>query len=471
MGHSAACQGHRDRAPMGRRELLRAGALGLFGLGLPELLRAREISPAPRPGRAKACILLFMWGGPAQQDTWDPKPDAPAEYRGEFRPIATRTPGLRICEHLPLLSGHTDKLALLRAMTHPDVDHTTATHYLLTGRGVPRRGAPRAEDWPTYGSVLSWLGRGPGALPPFVSMMPVVPNGAPRFVEESHGQDAGWLGPAHHPMRINADANEPSYHVGELSLHAEVPESRTDERRLLLRHLDRQRLGMERQLEVAAMDAHYARAFSLLSTRETAKAFDLTREPPAVRERYGLNTHGQAVLQARRLVEAGMPLVTVFWQNDGITNVSVYWDTHSRNFIDLKTRLCPVADQALSALLQDLDVRGMLDETLVIWTGEMGRTPRVGQSVVGGAGAGRDGRDHWPHVFTTALAGGGVRGGVVHGASDRYAAYPAANPTSPEDLAATVYHCLGVDPRMQLRDRLGRPLTLCEGSPIQAILR
>jgi uncharacterized protein (DUF1501 family) len=166
-----------------------------------------------------------------------------------------------------------------------------------------------------------------------------------------------------------------------------------------------------------------------------------------------------------------VPLVTVFWQNDGITNVSVYWDTHSRNFVDLKTRLCPVADQAFAALLEDLEARGLLDETLVVWTGEMGRTPRVGQSVVGGAGAGRDGRDHWPHVFTTVLAGGGVRGGVVHGASDRYAAYPAANPTPPEDLAATVYHCLGVDPHTQLRDRLGRPLTLCDGAPIQAILR
>src|SRR5262245_18179089 len=184
-----------------------------------------------------------------------------------------------------------------------------------------------------------------------------------------------------------------------------------------------------------------------------------------------MNIHGQAVLQARRLVEAGVPLVTVFWQNDGITNVSVYWDTHSRNFIDLRDRLCPVADRAFSALLEDLHERGLLDETLVVWSGEMGRTPRVGQSLVGGAGAGRDGRDHWPHVFTTVLAGGGVRGGLAHGASDRYAAYPAVNPTMPEDLAATVYHCLGVDPRTQLRDRLGRPLTLCDGSPIQAVLR
>ncbi len=465
-----ACRQHLGTAPMGRREVLRAGSLGLFGLGLPGLLRARDATP-PRAGRAKSCILLFMWGGPAQQDTWDPKPDAPVEYRGEFKPIATRVPGLRICEHLPRLASHTDKLAVLRSMTHTDVDHTTATHYLLTGRGVPRRGAARSEDWPGYGAVLSALGRGRGPLPPFVSMMPVVPNGAPRFVEESHGQDAGWLGPVHHPMRIDADASKPDYRVGEFSLHADVLQERTDGRRLLLRDLDQQRQGLEHQLNAAAMRAHYERAFALLASRGATAAFDLSREPLAVRERYGMNAHGQSVLQARRLVEAGVPLVTVFWPNDGITNVSVYWDTHNRNFIDLKSRLCPVTDQAFSALLEDLEARGLLDETLVVWTGEMGRTPRVGQGVVGGAGAGRDGRDHWPHVFTSVLAGGGVKGGVVHGASDRYAAYPAENPTSPADLAATVYECLGVNPKILLRDRLGRPMTLCEGSPIQAILR
>jgi hypothetical protein len=453
---------------MGRREFLRAGTLGLFGLGLPDLLRGRET--APSAGRAKACILLFMWGGPAQQDTWDPKPDAPAEYRGEFKPIPTAVPGVRVCEHLPHLAGHLDQLALIRSMTHPDVNHTTATHYLLTGRGVPRPDGPRADDWPTYGAVLGALGRGRGPLPPFVSMMPVVPDGAPRFVEESHGQDAGWLGPLHHPLRVDADASKPDYKVGEFSLRADVPEARGDARRRLLRDLDGQRRGLEQQLEVAALGAHYERAFNLLAARGATAAFDLAREPLAVRERYGLNAHGQSVLQARRLVEAGVPLVTVFWPNDGLTNVSVYWDTHNRNFIDLKTRLCPVADRAFSALLEDLAARGVLDETLVVWTGEMGRTPRVGQGVVGGAGAGRDGRDHWPHVFTTVLAGGGVKGGVVHGASDRYAAYPAENPTSPADLAATVYHCLGVDPAAVLRDRLGQPRTLCEGSPIAAIL-
>ncbi len=468
MRFRGACRDHRAAAAVGRREVLRAGALGLFGLGLPDLLPARAASDRPR-GKARSCILLFMWGGPAQQDTWDPKPDAPAEYRGEFRPIQTNVPGVRVCEHLPRLARHADKLALVRSMSHPDVDHTTATHFLLTGRGVPRPGAPRAEDWPTYGAVLGWLGRGRGPLPPFVSMMPVVPDGAPRFVEESHGQDAGWLGPLYHPLRIDADGSKPGYRVAEFGPRAEVVPARAEGRRALLSNLDRTP-AWGRQADVAAMDSHYERAFALLASQGAAAAFDLSREPQAVRERYGMNAHGQSVLQSRRLVEAGVPLVTVFWPNDGITNVSVYWDTHNRNFIDLKERLCPVTDRATSALLEDLSERGLLDETLVVWTGEMGRTPRVGQSVVGGAGAGRDGRDHWPHCFTAVLAGGGVRGGVVHGASDRHAAYPTESPTPPEDLAATVYHCLGVDPRTQIRDRLGRPATLCEGTPVRAIL-
>jgi hypothetical protein len=459
---------------MARREFLRAGSLSLLGLGLPQLLRARAGTAAGRAevprGKAKACILLFMWGGPAQQDTWDMKPDAPAEYRGEFRPIATNVSGIQVCEHLPRLARHADKLALIRSMTHGDVDHTTATHFLLTGRDLPTRGKPRAEDWPSYGAVLARLGRGHGPLPPFVSMMPKVPNGAPRFVEESHGQGAGWLGNLYEPLRIDADASRADYRVADFNLHADVPLQRTNRRRALLRHLDGQVRALAQLPRVAAMSAHYERAFSLLAAPEVTRAFDLSQEPLRVRERYGMNIHGQAVLQARRLVEAGVPLVTVFWQNDGITNVSVYWDTHNRNFIDLKTRLCPVTDQAFSALLEDLQQRGLLEETLVVWTGEMGRTPRVGQSVPGGAGAGRDGRDHWARVFTSVLAGGGIKGGVVHGASDRYAAHPASSPTPPADLAATIYHCLGVDPRTQIHDRLSRPSTLCEGSPIRAIL-
>jgi hypothetical protein len=463
----SACRDFFFNAAVRRREFLQAGALSLFGLSLPDYLRAAVPASAKRV-RAKSCIVLFMWGGPAQQDTWDMKPDAPLPYRGEFKPIATTVPGLRICEHLPRLAKLAGRLCLIRSMTHSDVNHTTATHLLLTGKPAPP--GSLGDDWPNYGSVLAKLGRGRGPLPSYVSMMPVVPNGAPRFVESSHGQGAGWLGPVFNPMRIDADGSKPDYRIGELALHADLDAVRLGGRAGLLRSLDRQKRVFESADAASAMQKHQRRAFSLLAAPEVTRAFDLSREPARVRERYGMNMHGQSVLQARRLVEAGVPLVTVFWPNDGITNVSVYWDTHSRNFIDLKSRLCPVTDLAFSALLEDLDARGMLDETLIVWTGEMGRTPKVGQSVVGGAGAGRDGRDHWGKVFTTVLAGGGVKGGCVYGASDKYAAEPAANPTPPLDLAATIYHLLGVDPRTEIRDRLDRPTTLCEGQVIEGIL-
>ena len=449
-----------------RRSALRVGSLGLFGLGLPSLLRA-EPPAHPRP-RAKACIVLFQWGGPAQQDTWDMKPDAPDVYRGEFKPIPTTVPGLQITEHLPRLAKRARDLCLIRSMTHPDVNHLTATHHLLTGKQAPA--GQLSDDWPNYGAVLAKLGRGRGPLPPYVSMMPVVPDGAPRFVEQSHGQGAGWLGPLYNPMRIDADASKPDYRVGDLAPHTDMTPTRLDDRGRLLQALDRTARTSAVDPELEAMGGHYQRAFALLSAPKVTEAFDLTREPIQTRERYGMNRHGQSVLQARRLVEAGVPLVTVFWPNDGITNVSVYWDTHSRNFIDLKTRLCPVSDRATAALLDDLKDRGMLDETLVVWTGEMGRTPKVGQAVVGGAGAGKDGRDHWGKVFTTVLAGGGVAGGAVYGASDRFAAEPSVNPVTPADLAATIYTLLGVDPRTELRDRLNRPLTLCDGNVVTGIL-
>ena len=451
-----------------RREVLRAGALSLFGLGLPQLLRAN--APAEKPkAKAKACIVLFMWGGPAQQDTWDMKPDAPEVYRGEFMPRPTAVPGIQFSEHLPELAKRADDLCLIRSMTHTDVNHLTATHHLLTGK--PSLDGPLKDDWPNYGAILSKLGRGKGPLPPYVSMMPIVKdNPAPRFVEESHGQGAGLLGPLYEPMRIDGDASQPDYRVGDFTLSAETPPARMNDRTSLLKQLDRKVKAMESQLELGAMESHFGRAFELLAKPEVTKAFDVSLESPKTRERYGMNQHGQSVLQARRLIEAGVPVVTVFWPNEGITNVSVYWDTHQRNFIDLKTRLCPVTDRATSALIDDLKERGLFDETLIVWTGEMGRTPKVGQSVVGGAGAGKDGRDHWGKVFTTVLAGGGVKGGHVHGSSDKFAAEPSSNPTTPADLAATVYHLLGVDPQMEIRDRLNRPLTLCDGRIIDGIV-
>jgi hypothetical protein len=465
------CTSFAHTQALGRREFLRAGGLGLLGMGLSTFEAARAGSPLSGSnsfGRARACILLFMWGGPAQQDTWDLKPEAPLEVRGEFKPIGTNVPGVSICEHFPRLAKQVHRLAIVRSVHHRDVDHTSATHELLTGHHRPQSG----DDWPNYGAVVARLRRGgeQAALPPFIQFRPTVPEGAPRFVEQSHGQGAGWLGPALNPFTIDADPNRPDYDVADFRLPAEVGWMRLGDRRELLNEVDAQRSRLDAQVQVNVMDRHFQRAYRLLTNPRTFTAFDLTREDPRTRERYGLNPHGQAVLQARRLVEAGVPLVTVFWQNDGITNVSVYWDTHNRNFIDLRERLMPVSDTAFTALLDDLDARGLLDSTLVIWTGEFGRTPRVGQSVVGGAGAGRDGRDHWPHCFTTVLAGAGIRGGTVYGSSDRWAAHPAHDPVTPADIAATIYHCLGIDPSIELHDALGRPQRLCLGAPIEPIL-
>ncbi|MGE3317455.1 MAG: DUF1501 domain-containing protein [Planctomycetaceae bacterium] len=462
-------------SPLTRRDILRAGSVGLFGLSLPKLLegrlRADSLIAESKPisassfGRAKSCILLFMWGGPAHQDTFDLKPDAPVEVRGEFQPISTNVPGTQICEHFPQLASRVDKLAIIRSMTHGDVNHTTSTHYLLTGQPPPASAVDLRGDWPHIGAVLSKLGRGRGPLPPFAQMRPKLPNDVPRFVEQSHGQSAGWLGPTFDPLTIDDDPNLPSYRVGDFVPLPEISARRLEDRKRLLSDVDSARRLMAESVGIEALDGHYQRAFELLDSAVGRDAFDLTREPEAVRERYGKNPHGQSVLQARRLVERGVPLVTVFWPSDGIKNVSVYWDTHSRNFVDLKNRLMPPADQAFSALLDDLQERGMFDETLVVWTGEFGRTPKVGQ-VNSDAGAGRDGRDHWPNCFTSVLAGGGSKGGLVYGTSDRYAAYPASNAVQPVDLTATIYHLLGIPEELTLQDSQGRPLVVCPGRAI-----
>ena len=472
------CRDFHVAQTLDRRELLRAGSLALLGAGLPQVLSGQAASRAAAAGpdairqpasfgRAKSCILLFMWGGPAHQDTFDLKPDAPSEIRGEFSPIRTNVPGIQICEHFQQLSRRVDQLCIVRSMTHTNADHTRSTHYLLTGEPPPQS-TDKRDQWPHLGSVLARLGRGRGALPPFVSMRPKLPGDVPRFVEQSQGQFAGWLGPVYDPLTIDHDPNTADYRVAELALQPELSVERLQSRRELLAQLDQQLSAQSAYL--ASHDASHARAFELLqSAKGELHAFNLAAEPRTLRERYGMNAHGQSVLQARRLVERGVPLVTVFWPNDGIKNVSVYWDTHSRNFIDLKERLIPVADQAFSALLDDLRDRGMLDETIVLWTGEFGRTPRVGQ-VNSDAGAGRDGRDHWPGCFTSILAGGGFRGGYVYGRSDKQAAFPAENPVEPRDLIATVYHALGVSAEQTISDTGGRPHFIRAGKTIHDLL-
>ena len=455
-----------------RRDLLRLGSLGLFGVQWGDVLRGRMSATAADSqdrsfGRAKSCIFLFMWGGPAHQDTWDLKPEAPAEVRGEFQPISTNVPGISICEHFPQLSRRMHHLAQIRSMTHGDVNHLTATHYLLTGEMPPPTDERRAQT-PHIGAVLARLGRGSGPLPPFVQMRPKLENDVPRFVEQSQGQGSGWLGPVFEPMTIDQLPDQADYRVADLTLRPELSVERLGERRELLRNLNRQ--VQRKQALFEAQDTVTRRAFELLTSSVAGRsAFDLEAESTATRERYGMNPHGQSVLQARRLIEHGVPLVTIYWPNDGIKNVSVYWDTHSRNFIDHKERLMPVADQAFSALLDDLEQRGMLDETLVIWSGEFGRTPKIGQRN-SDAGAGRDGRDHWPNCFTTVLAGGGVRGGMVYGRSDQHAAYPADNPVTPSQLTATVYHLFGVPPGQIIHDTGGRPHFIRPATAINELL-
>ena len=455
-----------------RREVLRAGSLGLLGLSLPQLLAGRAPAAIDEKsfGRAKACILLFMWGGPAHQDTWDMKPDAPPEIRGEFSPIATKVPGIQICEHFPQLAQRTDKLCIVRSMTHNNADHTTGTSFLLTGHPPIQSGEIRGQ-WPHIGAVLSKLGRGRGALPPFVSLRPKPEpeNDVPRFLESSQGQFGGWLGPIHDPLTIDNDPIGKNYRIAAMTLQPELSVSRLEDRRSLLKQIDEQ-LRRGESANLAARDKNNDRAFQLLTSAASEQgAFHLGEEPQKVRERYGMNCHGQSVLQARRLIERGVPLVTVYWPSDGIKNVSILWDTHSRNFIDLKQRLMPPADQAFSALLDDLAERNMLDETLVVWTGEFGRTPKVGQRN-SDAGAGKDGRDHWPGCFTTVLAGGGVRGGMVYGKSDKQAAFPASDPVAPLDLVATVYHLLGVPEHQTLPDPAGRPVFVRPGKAIGELL-
>lgn len=430
-----------------RRDLVRAGSLGVFGLGLSSILGSSASTAQPR--KAKACILLFMWGGPSQLDTWDPKPDAPDEVRGEFGTIATVTPGLRISEHFPKLSTRTDKLAVIRSMVHTDVAHLSSVHHLMTGRLAPRPNsdadAPSRNDTPHVGSMLDHLHPLPSGVPGFVSLPwtvshPAAPGGV------APGQHAGWLGAGFDPFLVSGDPNSPTFKLAGLGQQSD----RTDGRAQLLSQLDR------RVSDIGYSSAQQ-KAMHLLSAPDVQKAFDLNSEPPKTRDRYGRTTHGQCCLMARRLVEAGVRLVCVNWPNDGQN----FWDTHGNNFHQLKNRLMPSTDAGFSALLDDLSERGMLDETLVLWVGEFGRTPKINRANAG--------REHWAKCYSAVLAGGGVKGGQIYGASDRIGGEPAEKPVSPADLTATVYHALGVDPDSTVNDRLGRPLSLTEGTPVKAL--
>lgn len=448
----------RSHGRLTRRSLLQAGGVGALGLSLSRLLESRALGDKAASGspKAKSCIFLFMWGGPSQLDTFDMKPSAPAEVRGEFKPIATNVPGMQICEHFQRLARHADKLAIVRSLNHSDPAHLSSGHATLTGHLAPQINSdaapPSDRDTPHIGSTVSRM-RAPGVLPTFVTMPwmayhPAAPGG------QAPGQNGGWLGRTYDPMLVTGDPGDPNWNVNELNLAEGVSLDRLDHRQQLLRTIDEQRARMEIAGAAADLGSWQERALGLLGSQAARKAFDLSQEPAEVRDRYGRNTHGQCVLLARRLVEHGVSLVCVNWHNDGRN----FWDTHGDNFKRLKNDLIPPADQALSALLEDLAARGLLDETLVAWVGEFGRKPQISANVAG--------REHWPFCYSGLLAGGGIRGGATYGVSDSQAARPAANPVSPRDYAATVLSALGVAADTMLADRLGRPLRVCDGQPI-----
>jgi hypothetical protein len=443
------------RAKMSRRTLLKVGGLGLAGLSLSALLEAeaRATTLRRRP-TARSVILLFQFGGPSHIDTFDPKPAAPREVRGEFATIPTRVPGVLVTEHLPRLARIADKYALVRSVHHTRSSHNPGAYYSLTGREPLSKlvtANASATDFPHPGSIVHYLDRAERRVPPSVALPTMIADGPFR----TPGEFAGFLGKMYDPLWMLGDPNAPGFNVEELTLPDEVDVERAEERRSILRDLDARSRMADRQAAVQGMSAYRGRAMDLLTSSATKRAFALHEEGDRVRDRYGRTTYGQSVLLARRLVEAGVRFVTVYYSR-GIGG----WDTHKDNFATLKDSRLPQTDQAVSALLEDLGARGLLGETLVYWTGDFGRTPKINKDA---------GRDHWPPCQTVLMAGGGVRGGQVYGASDPTGARPADRPVLPDDITATVFHALGLDPETTITDQLNRPMPISAGQPLYSL--
>jgi hypothetical protein len=469
-----ACDG------LSRRELLQAGGAGLLGLSLPGLFRSQAVASAGgSPARAKNVIFLLNFGGPSQLETFDMKPEAPEKIRGPFKPIASRTPGLMICEHLPKLAEVSDKYCVIRTMTHSYNDHSGAGHYLQTGRRwqVPIGGGFNwtPSDWPSIGSAVEYLDQhGPGGLERPLPSYAVVPNSLGRLEEAGQyfrpGEHAGWLGRAYNPLTTRVDKKdlddnpywrdcsdeELTFSIEGLAAPGEIALDRIERRVSLLHQFDNGRRAIEGR-HIHDFDRFRDRALALVTSGAARNALDIRQEPASVRDRYGRHLFGQSVLMARRLVEAGVRFVTAHYDCcDGYS-----WDSHLHSR-DVRDHLLPTFDQATAALLSDLDERGLLAETLVVALGEMGRTPQANAEW---------GRGHWSTLFPALIAGAGVRGGTLYGGSDKDAALPIDNPVSPEDLAATIYDALGIDPELRVPDQQGRPVALVEnGRPVRAIL-
>jgi hypothetical protein len=459
---SSACVGFSGKA-ITRRHALKIGGLGVLGLHLPGFLRASERGAAHK-ARAKSVIFLHQYGGPSHHDTFDMKPAAPEAVRGEFKPIATSAPGIFISERLPRTATVMDRVTLIRGLHHEMKNHNSAGYYSLSGHAPPtddQRLRDTRDLFPAYGSVVDRLAPAKAGVPTFVAFPHVIRDGS-----ITPGQHASFLGKAHDPLLILQDPNSPEFRLPELSLPANLTPERMENRREVLKLIDEQTELLEFSAKARGIDAHYQRALAMLSTPGIKKAFDLASEPASVRDRYGRTTYGQSCLLARRLVEAGAKFVNVYFaQTIGGRTNSGGWDTHGFDnnpmYPILKNYLLPITEQTLPTLLEDLEARGLLDETLVVWVGEFGRSPRINNIA---------GRDHWPQCYTALLAGGGVKRGHVHGASDKIGAFPANDPSRPEDLSATMFHLLGLDPKAEVYDALNRPLPISTGSVITDVL-
>ncbi len=449
-----------------RRELLRIGGLNVAGLSLPALLGARAQGSAsgdPTFGRAKNVIYLWLQGGPPQHETFDPKPDAPVEIRGPFKPIATNVPGIHFCELLPRTAKVADKLAVVRSMSTDDNTHDTSGYWVLTGNKYESGSAReiKPSDWPYFGSVLKMLK--PSTRVPALSSVWIPDIMRLNDNVRPAGQTAGFLGAQWDPDRFIGDPSAPDYQVEGLGLQSDISPLRLESRVSLFEQVGRHLDEVERGGAIRNFDDIRAAAFGLLTSGQARDAFAVRNEPERVRERYGKNRWGQCVLLARRLVEAGVRLVHVGWPRDpGDTAVdNPLWDTHSQNADRLQDVLCPMFDVGFSALIEDLDQRGLLDETLVVAVAEFGRTPKINQF---------GGRDHWGPVFSFVMAGAGISGGQVYGSSDKNGAYPASNRVQPQELTASIFHLVGIGHDATFRDRTGRPLPVSKGEPLWKLL-
>ena len=439
---SLGCRGY-HQARMSRRAFLEVGTLSAFGLSLSQYLALASAARAA-PARAKSVLIIYTMGGISHHDSFDPKPAAPAEIRGEFSTIATRLPGIRFSEFVPRLAGMADRFALIRSVHHQEGDHGVAGYYLL-------RGYPHAESGldlmqkkrahPTTGAHSARLLGSRNGLPPYI----VVPGTTHNALMDHF--TAGWMGRAYDPFILRSDPNQPSFEVPGLSPRIEIPAQRLEQRIGLSREIDRQCRLLESSASANSMGQNHERAFQVLSAGRTREAFDIHREPDRLRDAYGRTRLGQSCLLARRLVEAEVPFITV--DDDG-------WDHHSQVFQGLRQRL-PELDRCLPVLLNDLQERGLLETTLVMLLTDFGRTPRVNQAA---------GRDHWPGVFSVILAGAGIRSGQVIGASDPIGAEPSEAPVGPKDLAATLYHLLGINPFQEYQSRDGRPFRVLDSGQI-----